>query len=373
MEESFTSRTALVSISEEQQLVQAGEDLLKWKVMLEKAEEEKSRLLLEKLDAEDEKKKAQEAMHLCLQEQEQLEGKYSKMLKDMQEQTEGLQKENKDLTVKLEVFQEKMRTKTEETASLKQRFKIKAEIPEKRVKFTGPEDHGDSSEETTGIFTITQRPSFLLQGGEALITFEEEKVADQILRLAKCQVTCDKNKMSVKPLCLTLEPSVKFEVHLSVSKRMVQFWNAPPVLPEERMKDRLEMSFSRPSRGGGEVEKVWYDKNAGSGRILFLSSGVAENLVLKRKFGVDANREMMVDVAPLYQYKLRKFQTYCGAPRRTVLLRGVEDVMEEEDLQDHLEIHFQKPSNYGGEVESIRYVSTGKELLAFFSEDTAEA
>jgi len=42
---------------------------------------------------------------------------------------------------------------------------------------------------------------------------------------------------------------------------------------------------------------------------------------------------------------------------------------EEDDLQDHLEIHFQKPSNYGGEIESIQYNSRGKALQAFFSED----
>ncbi len=39
---------------------------------------------------------------------------------------------------------------------------------------------------------------------------------------------------------------------------------------------------------------------------------------------------------------------------------------DEEDLQDHLEIHFQKPSNYGGEIESIKYTSKGKALQAFF-------
>lgn len=41
-------------------------------------------------------------------------------------------------------------------------------------------------------------------------------------------------------------------------------------MPEERMRDRLEMSFSRPSRGGGEVEGVQYDKNTGTGQITFL-------------------------------------------------------------------------------------------------------
>ncbi len=46
--------------------------------------------------------------------------------------------------------------------------------------------------------------------------------------------------------------------------------------------------------------------------------------------------------------------------------------MDEEDLQDHLEIHFQKPSNYGGEVENIKYVPDGAQLTAFFSEDVNE-
>lgn len=41
-------------------------------------------------------------------------------------------------------------------------------------------------------------------------------------------------------------------------------------------------------------------------------------------------------------------------------------------MQDHLEIHFQKPSNYGGEVESIKYVPQGKKVRAFFNEDCAE-
>lgn len=42
---------------------------------------------------------------------------------------------------------------------------------------------------------------------------------------------------------------------------------------------------------------------------------------------------------------------------------------DEEDLQDYLEIHFQKPSNSGGEIENIKYISRGKQLQAFFSEE----
>lgn len=38
-------------------------------------------------------------------------------------------------------------------------------------------------------------------------------VAAQILKMAKCTVSCDKDKVHVKPKSLTLDPFVKFEVH----------------------------------------------------------------------------------------------------------------------------------------------------------------
>lgn len=42
---------------------------------------------------------------------------------------------------------------------------------------------------------------------------------------------------------------------------------------------------------------------------------------------------------------------------------------DEESVQDMIEIHFQKPSNSGGEIEKIKYVS--KEVTwVWFEEDT---
>ncbi|KAK6310023.1 hypothetical protein J4Q44_G00199040 [Coregonus suidteri] len=72
--------------------------------------------------------------------------------------------------------------------------------------------------------------SATLQAG---ITFEEDKVAAQILKMAKCTVSCDKDKVYVKPKSLTLDPSVKFE-------------------------DYLEIDFQKPSNYGGEVEFIKY-------------------------------------------------------------------------------------------------------------------
>ncbi|XP_052378890.1 N-myc-interactor [Oncorhynchus keta] len=358
---------------EEQKLSVAKEELNKLTKQLEKAEYEKSRLQLAKLSAEDSKKEASKNVMVLQRQGEQRQEEFSKTVKGIQNDISMLEKGNKDLMEKLKKSQAKLQAKKSESATLQQRFKIYVQIPEKKVKFTcKEEDSDDSGQHIKGVFTIAQRPSVLLKGGQALITFEEEKVAAQILKMAKCTVSCDKDKVHVKPKSLTLDPFVKFELHLDVSTKTLSFSNVPFTLSEERMRDRLEISFSKPSRGGGEVQRVDYDKHTGKGQITFLNSGVAERLALKRKYIVDMDREVNVKVDLVYMYKLKKFQTFCGTPTRTILLCGITDFQDEEDLQDHLEIHFQKPSNYGGEVECIKYVSGGNEVKAFFTEDMAE-
>lgn len=67
--------------------------------------------------------------------------------------------------------------------------------------------------------------------------------------------------------------ATSLQVHIKVSKTTIEFSNAAACLPEERMRDRLELGFSKPSRGGGEVESVTYDMKTGAGRITFLNTG----------------------------------------------------------------------------------------------------
>lgn len=365
--------------SEKESLETAQAELEQWKAKVDKADQEKSGLLLAKCDADTTKKQAMETLNEMTEAQKQLAEDTANKMKAVEMQIKSIEKDNSDLKQQLAKLQEERKDKKAEADALQRRFKIRAEIPEKRMRFSDTvaekAELGETSMGTQGVFTITQIPYVLLVGGEALITFEEEKVARQILRLQRCSLTIDKAKMDIKPFNLSLEPSVKFEVHLNVSKKTVNVSQIPPVVPEEHLKDKLEISFSRPSRGGGEVERISYDQNSGSAQISFLNTGVAERLGSQGRFAVDmGSRAVVVDVAPHYSYDLKKFQTYCGNPVRTVLLRGIQNGdLEEEDLQDHLEIHFQKPSNSGGEVESIRYVSTGKDIRAYFSEEVDDA
>nr|XP_020462298.1 N-myc-interactor [Monopterus albus] len=363
-----------LGLEEDGDFEEAKKELETWKAKTEKADDAKSRLIVEKLEEDEAKEKAKQEMMALVQKQEECRKEFSQSLIAVKDKIQELANHKQHLLDKLKRCQAELDDKRAESTKLMQKFKIFAQIPDTEVKFSTQhkEESDDDGQPIRGVFTITQKASVLLQGGQALITFEEEKVASQILKIAKCSVSCDNMCLDVKPRRITMDPAVKFEVHLDVSRKELKVSNVPSSMPEVRMKDRLELSFSKPSRGGGEVERVDYDKNTGTGQITFLHPGVAQSLGQQGRYRVDLDSEVNVQVGPIYKYQLRKFQTYCGTPKRTILLDDIKDIEDVEDLQDHLEIHFQKPSNCGGEIESIKYISGGNALQAFFHEDMAE-
>ncbi|XP_056280483.1 N-myc-interactor-like [Pseudoliparis swirei] len=350
---------------------EAKKELETWKSKAEKAADVKAKLILEKLDEDEAKAEAQQEMLACVKKQEESQKEFTQSMNTVTDELLLLGERRQDLLNKLKKCQAALEAKRAESRKLTQKFKIHVQIPDTEVEFRArsKEESDDDSQPIRGVFGISQRPTVLLQEGQALITFEEEKVASKILMIAKCSVPCENITLDVKPKRITMDPAVKFEIHLDVSRKELMVSNIPTSMPEERMKERLEMSFSRQSRGGGEVDGVEYDRNNGTGQITFLHPGVAESLALRGRYLVDLDSEVNVQVGPIYKHQLCKFQTFCGSPKRTILLEDIKDMGEEDDLQDHLEIHFQKPSNYGGEIESIQYNSRGKALQAFFSED----
>ncbi len=358
----------------------AMKELETWKAKAEKADDVKARLILEKLEEEDAKKNAQQEMATCVERNKECQKELTQKVDAVDDELRKLGKRRQDLLDKLKQIQAELNAKRGESAKLKQKFKIFVEIPDVGVKFGGQKEDEteDNGQSIRGLFAISQRPSLLLQGGQALVTFEEGSVASQILKIPKCSVSCDDVNLDVKPKRITMDPSVKFEVHLNVSRKVLNVCGVPSSmggdpedkrmrdLQEERMKDRLVMSFSRPSRGGGEVEDMEFDYNTGTGQITFIHPGVADSLALTGKYPVDLDTKVQVQVGPVHEYQLRKFQTFRGSPKRTILLDDIADMEDEEDVQDHLEIHFQKPSNYGGEIEHVKYISSGNSLQAFF-------
>ncbi|NXN39429.1 NMI protein, partial [Rhinoptilus africanus] len=210
---------------------------------------------------------------------------------------------------------------------------------------------------------------FRLNQNQALLTFEDEEVAQRLIKMGKHTVNLD-NKIadvSVKPF--TLEMGIKFELHVTISGKKISVSEVPELsIPEEWVRDKLELNFYKSEQGGGgEVENVSYDKQSRTAVITFLRPGAANAFVSCTKYPFFVNgRCYRLSVSPNTDVHLEKFQLYCGISKKTILLKGIQETEDdEESVQDMIEIHFQKPSNGGGEIENIKYVSKGVTWVCF--------
>ncbi|NWW53257.1 NMI protein, partial [Pedionomus torquatus] len=79
--------------------------------------------------------------------------------------------------------------------------------------------------------------------------------------------------VSVKPF--TLEMGIKFELHVTISGTKINVSEVPELcIPEEWMRDKLELNFYKSRQGGGsEIEDVSYDKKSRTAIITFLRPG----------------------------------------------------------------------------------------------------
>ncbi|XP_075886656.1 N-myc-interactor [Nelusetta ayraudi] len=347
-------------------LEEALQELEAWKTKTEKANDEKDRLLLKKMEESDTKAVAQQKVFDLMKGQDECKEEFSTAL--VQNEILQIGKRQQDLQEELKSLQLQLKDKRMKTTELSQRFKVIAKSLHTKINFTGrnQEERTNRSQLIRGVFAVSQRPFVLLQGQHALITFEEEKVASHVLKMPRCPVSAGADRLFVKPKKVALKSASRFEVHLSTCRKTLKVSNIRSTLPEERIRDRLEMSFSRPSQGGGEVESLEYKRNLGTGQVTFLQPGVSETLALKGSYRVDLESGVDVEVAPNYKEQLDGFQTFSCSSERTVLLADIDDTGDVEDLQDQLEIHFQKPGNGGGEIENIVYVPKGEALQAVF-------
>ncbi|NWS72251.1 NMI protein, partial [Crotophaga sulcirostris] len=210
---------------------------------------------------------------------------------------------------------------------------------------------------------------FRLNQNQALLTFEDEGVAQRLIKMGKHTVNLD-NKIAdlrVKPFILGM--GIKFELHVTVSGRKINISEVPNLsIPEEWMRDKLELNFYKSEQGGGgEVENVSYDEQSRTATVTFLTPGATNSFVRCTKYPFFVNgRGYRLSVSPDTSVRMEKFQLYRGICKKTILLEGIQETEDdEESVQDMIEIHFQKPSNSGGEIEKIKYVSNGVAWVCF--------
>ncbi|XP_036883700.1 N-myc-interactor [Sturnira hondurensis] len=291
--------------------------------------------------------------------EEFMEDKQTKKLLD------DMLRENIDLKVQIQKLKEELQEITGNA-------QIKEDIPETKMKFTSLEKPESESQflNISCSFQVTSPVPYELQKGEALITFDEEEVAQNVIRMRKHHVPIKDIAVEVMATPVPLKSGVRFQVHVEVSKVKITVTEIPDELPKDLMRDKLELSFCKSRNGGGEVESVEYDEQARSAVITFVESGVAERILKNKDFPLYINQDRhRVAVSPYMETHLKKFQVFSGISKRTVLLTGMADLgmMDEETVEDLIGVHFQREKNGGGEVDTIK-CSLHQPYIAYFQE-----
>ncbi|XP_051022416.1 N-myc-interactor-like [Acomys russatus] len=273
-----------------------------------------------------------------------------------------IMRENHELEEEIKKLEAELHANTRE-------FQIKENIPERKLKFTSvesPEDGGQLSDSSCS-FQVSSQIIYVLQKGQALVTFEKEEVAQNVITMRRHVVKIEDASVEVTAHPVPLTTGVRFQVHVDISKMKINVTGIPNDLPEEQTRDKLELSFCKSKNGGGEVESVDYDKRSRSAVITFVEAGVADRILKKKDYPVFMNQSCYrVTVSPFIERRLEKYQVFSAVSKKTVLLTGLEGVqIDEETGEDLLNIHFQRKNNGGGEVDAIK-CSLDQTCIAYF-------
>ncbi|NWR78461.1 IN35 protein, partial [Centropus unirufus] len=221
-----------------------------------------------------------------------------------------------------------------------------------------------------------------LPGGSALITFEKEEVAQRIVELKEHLVELsygeeleevERCRVRVKATPVDFLLPSALEIGLTWSSRSILLSGLPSLsIPEETLLDKLELFFSKTKNGGGEVESRQLLDDPSQAVLTFTQDGVAGPLIARGSMPVLIGKgKYEVKISPCMQGDITNLQLQASRCPRTVLLTDIPDVLAEEPMRDTLEIHFQKPSHGGGEVDTLAYVPVGWLAVAVFTEDMA--
>ncbi|NXX27217.1 IN35 protein, partial [Nicator chloris] len=249
-------------------------------------------------------------------------------------------------------------------------------FPEKKMIFKGL----TANKEDMNSLMLSPQIHYPLQGGSALITFEKAKVAQRIIEMREhtVQLSCeeleelDQCRVQVQAVPMEIMLPSALEIRLTQSSRSILVSDLPSLdIPKEAVLDKLELFFSKTKNGGSEVESREFLEDSDQVVLTFTQDGVAEPLIERGCMQVPIGKgKYNVKISPCMRGDISNLQLQPSRCPRTVLLLGIPDVLSEESMRDALEIHFQKASRGGGEVDALAYVPAGRTGVAVFEEDT---
>ncbi|XP_070704000.1 interferon-induced 35 kDa protein [Pempheris klunzingeri] len=287
-----------------------------------------------------------------------------------------LMQEESELMEELQGVEAALREEEAKNSLLTEQMDVFAAVPEITVVFTGstgPPLQGAAA--NTQPFEMKPRIVYPMEEGAALITFEEEVVAKNILSMKKHQVNLGgecRITVEARPVHLMMPSLV--EIESEVCHQRILISNLPK-MDTDTLLNKLEIHFSKSKHGGGEVEECEMLPDSGTVVLTFVGTNIARGLTDTQHHEIKLHQKLKkhrVRVTPFLNGKITNFETKMKECPRTVLLTGIPDIMEAETLQDLLEIHFQKNSNGGGEVKTFLYNPLGQHTSALFEVASAD-
>lgn len=288
---------------------------------------------------------------------------YSERIENEKARVKLLNREENELLEEIERVKAALKDEKAENLHLRQQADVFMAVPEKKVVFKGKTQKASDSQP----FEMDAHIVYPMDGGTALITFEEEVVAKKVLNMKRHQVTLEGGcsiSVEARPIQLMLPTLV--EIDSEVCPQRILISNLPK-MDTEPLLNKLEIHFSKTKNGGGEVDECEMLADSGTVVLTFVDKHIAKGLTDTEHHDVKLQQKKhRVRVTPFLNGKIKNFKTKMSVCPRTVLLTGIPAVMEHETLQDLLEIHFQKSGNSGGEIEAILYNPVGEQASALF-------
>ncbi|XP_043858823.1 interferon-induced 35 kDa protein [Dromiciops gliroides] len=256
-----------------------------------------------------------------------------------------------------------------------QQIQTEQRVPEKEeVPFPVPQVvlvfKGKTKVEKEVLETLVSdlRVHYPLPASSALVSFEDPEVPKGLLKSREHNIILEECRLPVRiqPLELPIPTAIKVLTWLCSQKVLVT--GVPPALKlsEEYLLDKLELFFCKPSNGGGEVKTR--ELLPGAAVLGFTDDKVAQRLAEICHFMVPfGGLDVPLRVFPYVDGKIQEIEISPSSVPNSVLVLNIPDVLDGPDLQDILEIHFQKPTRGGGEVEALMLVAPGTQGLALFT------
>ncbi|KAL2764978.1 interferon-induced 35 kDa protein isoform 2, partial [Daubentonia madagascariensis] len=271
----------------------------------------------------------------------------------------------------------------EEQARLKRRLQqlqqLRRELrdsPKKKLPFPVPEiplvfrGHTQQGRKVSQSLISNLRVCCPLPGGSALVIFDDPEVAERVLQQKQHVIDMEECRLrvQVQPLELPTVTTIQVSSQMSGQGVLVSGFPAGLSLGEEELLDKLEIFFGKTRNGGGDVET----RELLQGSVMLgFAKNVAQHLCQTGQFRVPlGGQPVPLTVSPYVSGEIQKAQFTSQPVSRSVLVLNIPDVLDGPELNDILQIHFQKPTRGGGEVEALTVVPPGQRGVAVFTSES---